>query len=752
MKTEKVLAGVAFVGLSALTAFANIASGGQAGEQQARTAFVEMHRSATGRTPPKGLATFTVEPSLSKTGNDAYAIRSTAAGIAFAGSNGRALQYAVYDFFKRRANCRYFWDGDIIPRVENLDLSGLDIREESRFRYRGFRYFAHRGLKRFQCEHWGFEDWKREIDWLVKSRQNIFFFRVGMDDLFQKAFPDACAYPDASMPLPSMGEGYDNRSLFWSLEYRGELRRRVLAYARSRGLMFPEDFGTMTHWYTRTPQDFLDNMKPDFLPQATKVYSEPTGLLWDVRQDKWMDAYWKLTEVSIREYGSPELLHTQGFSERRCYEDRAKNMQMKAEMNAKMIDKAASVYPDSPIIFSCWDFWHNWQAGEVRDYVKTLDPKRIVLLDFCLNAPDRGGDDSVLWNWDVKGRIPYMFGPFRAEPQNVIYEDYALLEKRLKPLKNDPMFVGFIDWTENAHPDSLKIRYQVDNSWKLREDGIEALVDDLCRDRYGEQASVLADVWKKIVPMAPKVHGEFGIWYWNYGQLLGFWLADPENRHNNDPTIWQGFGLDVFRDVPAVLRTLADVRWADEFVKRDVFDLARCAADRLTVEVLTEAVMSFFAWKDGRAEAAEVEAKFAKALPLVKGLEDLLQLHGDYSIAETLDHMEVIEHIRNPEFDKVLLDNASCWYCVSHQAENAKFYLTPAFEALVAQVKGILAKGDRSARLDSAPFLAARRRMLAMRLAAMRPCVPRTEENWRKTLSRLAEASDAAFGGWTSHL
>lgn len=704
--------------------------------------FTDLHRSVTGRTPVEGVAEFAIDPKISKTGNDAYAIQSTARGVAFTGSNERALQYAVYDFFRLRANCRYFWDGDILPRVGKLDFSGLDVKEEARFRYRGYRYFAHRGLRRFQCEHWGFEDWKREIDWLVKNRQNVFFFRVGNDDLFQKAFPDACAYPDASKPLPSQGEGYDNRSLFWSLEYRGNLRKRVLAYARSRGLAFPEDFGTVTHWYTRTPQDFLDNMKPDFLPQATKVYSEPTGLLWDVRQDKWMDAYWKLTEVAIRDYGSPEILHTQGFSERRCYESRADNMKLKAAMNAKMIGKAASVYPDAPIFFSCWDFWHNWKASEVREYAKTLDPKRIVLLDFCLNAADRGGGESVLWNWDVIGKVPYMIGPFRCEPQNVIYEDYALLERRLKLIEDDPMFVGFIDWTENAHPDALKLRHHVDNSWKLRRDGLDALIKDLCRDRYGEQAETLAGVWKKTVAFAPKVKGEFGIWTWNYGQALGFWLADPENKHNNRAENWRGFGLEPYRPVPDVLRTLAGVRWTDEFVKRDVMDLARCAGDRLTVEVLTEALGNYFRWKDGKSSAAEVEAKLRFVVPLVEHLERLLQLHSDYSVAETFDHMERIEHIRNPEFDKVLIDNASCWYCVSHQAENAKYFLTPAAKALVAQIRGCLARDDRAASLDSAPIQAIRRRMLATRLDAMRPTELRTEENGRAVLLSFARLAD----------
>ena len=704
--------------------------------------FTDLHRATTGRSPSPDVAEFRVDASVSKTGNDAYTIVSTGKGVCFTGLNERSVLYAVYDFFHRRANCRYFWDGDILPRVEKLDFSGLDVREESRFRYRGCRYFGHRGLTRFQCEHWGFEDWRREIDWLVKNRQNVFFFRVGMDDLFPKTFPEACSFPDASKPLQGQGEGYDNRSLFWSLEYRGALRRRVLAYARERGIAFPEDFGTMTHWYTRTPQDFLDNMKPDFLPQATKVYSEPSGLIWDIRQKKWLDAYWALTETSIREYGSPEILHTQGFSERSCYTDRAKNLAMKREMNQKMFDRAKSVYPASPVFLNTWDFWHQWTMEEARDYIKALDPKQVILLDFCLNAPDRGPRDSQFRNWDVIGKFPYMVGPFRTEPINMIHEDYELLAKRAEPVWDDPMCVGFLDWTENAHPDALQLKYHVENSWHPRRDGIETLIDELCCERYVAQRDLFAGLWKDVVRFAPKVAGtQEGdpLWTQCYAQSLRFVFAD-------DPKDWRGVGLDAFRIVPDVFRRLAEVRWTDEFAKRDSMDLARCSADRLLLEVITQAMTSYHAWKAGKASSAEVEQILAHVVPLARLMERLLQLHRDYSIAETLDHMESIEHIRNPEFDKVLIENANCWYCVSHQAECAKYFTTPAIEDAVRTIRGQIARNDRKGALKAERLEEFRAAMRAKRLESMRPLEPRTEENWRRTMLDLERAAAAVFG------
>ena len=183
-------------------------------------------------------------------GSDAYQIVSCRCGertiLFLAGGNLRSLFYAVYDYFEKVVGCHYFWDGDVIPRREELPIDGIDIAESPRFQYRGLRYFAHRGLKRFQAEQWDFEDWKQEFDWVLKKRLNFGMLRIGLDDLYQKAFPDVVPYPELDAHLPeSIRRSYDDHDQFWSLRYRGELRRKVLEYGRSRGLLQIEDCGTM---------------------------------------------------------------------------------------------------------------------------------------------------------------------------------------------------------------------------------------------------------------------------------------------------------------------------------------------------------------------------------------------------------------------------------------------------------------------------------------------------------------------------
>ena len=154
----------------------------------------------------------------------------------------------------------------------------------------------------------------------------MFMLRIGIDDLFQKAFPDTVEYPSAQGELPEVGEGYDARTLFWSLQYRGWLRRQVLNYAFERDLLHPEDCGTMTHWYSRTPVSFLEKTNPQFIPQISNVYNQPTGRVWDIREDENMDRYFQLTRTHVEQYGQPRLFHTIGLAERMCSADRDVNM------------------------------------------------------------------------------------------------------------------------------------------------------------------------------------------------------------------------------------------------------------------------------------------------------------------------------------------------------------------------------------------------------------------------------------------
>ena len=114
-----------------------------------RAEFAKYYREITGKDAPEGIVRFAIDPKVSKSGRDAYEIRSSAqmsgskvsppALVTITGFNLRSVWYGLYDLLERRGGCHWFWDGDVVPKRDSIDLSNLDVHEEAHFEYRAIR-------------------------------------------------------------------------------------------------------------------------------------------------------------------------------------------------------------------------------------------------------------------------------------------------------------------------------------------------------------------------------------------------------------------------------------------------------------------------------------------------------------------------------------------------------------------------------------------------------------------------------------
>ena len=711
--------------------------------------FAKYYKQITGKDAPAGAVRFAIDPKISKSGRDAYSIVSGNAAVAgrppyhgdeqcragsplpavtITGSNLRSVWYGLYDLLERRGGCHWFWDGDVVPKRNSIDLSNLDVHEEAHFEYRAIRYFAHRGLTRFQAEHWGPDDWKKEIDWLLKRRLNTFMLRIGQDDLFQRTFPDTCAYPDPAKPLPGTGVAHDDRTLFWSLQYRGKLRDNLQKYAFARGLMVPEDFGTMTHWYSRTPEDFLAKKKPEFIPLANKGpnYQVPNAQVWNIRDDKWVDEYWKMTKTAVETYGKgapePRLLHTIGLGERRCYKDKKKNFDMKILALDKFLAKAHTDYPDAKVLLAGWDFYSTWRPNEVKALLPRLDPTRDIIWDYEGDVAPLGHKNNFT-NWGLVGKFPYTYSMFLAYENALdVRANYPIIEERQKIVQNDPFCKGFILWPESSHTDPLALRYFTANAWSATPVPHGDVLDEFCASRYGANAELMKKAWKAALP-ASWLRG-WGSNYARYMVGLGFDAGAAPGTIKK----WSG----PVKEAEAVFGMLADAPWDDEFVRRDAIDIARMVLDRVIALRTMELCRDIAAWrKNGRGDGLVAQAE--KIVALNEKMADLLALHTDYSLWETYQRMDAIEKIRNPEFSKTLFENASCPYCRSHQYELARHWYAPHVRKMVERLAKAVAANDRTAKLSEGAE-EERRALKARPLESLRPTLPRTEANFRTVL------------------
>ncbi len=647
-------------------------------------------------------------------GSDDYAIRSECEGgrrlLVLHGGTSRALLYAVYDLFERRGGCGWFWDGDRIPHRETIDFDHLNVVESPRFQYRGLRYFAHRSLHRFQAEHWDFDDWKREIDWIVKKRLNFFMLRTGLDDLFQRAFPDAVPYPEEEGEEKGFLRSYDDRRNFEPLRARGELRRKVLQYAFERGLLHPEDTGTITHWYSRTPQSYLDVKKPKFLNQPSGNYREPTGKVWDIREDENLDAYFRLTATHIREYGSPRLFHTIGLAERDYSADLSENHRLKLYAYDRIVTRLRRDRPDASLWIGSWDFVNNWHdPALIRDLVSRLDPANTVLFDYTSDSQKEltipGGKKSLQPNdftqWDVVGRFPWIFGIFHAfesgsEPRG----NYRVIAERLPVAAADPFCKGVCFWPETSHTDTLMLEFFAANAWRPDRPEIRDFLPEFCCKRYAEgRRAVFESLWQTMLPVISAVYWRFDFFHADLSCriLTTPELIDltPERLEKNRERL-----AEVEPVLPEIRRTfelLAELDFdaLDEFEFRDAMDFGRTALHRLFLCRMTAFALRLEAWRDGSADAKELERESAALTELLELEARLLAAHEDYSLNASLDLLKRRDGY-NPAFEETLKGNAENDYCRTQIYELVRACYQPELAAYLDFVRRKIDGGDRA--------------------------------------------------------
>jgi hypothetical protein len=506
-------------------------------------------------------------------------------------------------------------------------------------------------------------------------------------------------------------------------------------YAFERGLMAPEDFGTMSHWYSRTPKTFLEKMNPPFLPQQGGSYGEPTDRVWDIRDKKWLNAYWKLTETSITNYGKPDLLHTIGIAERHCFTNRADNLKMKCDMLDLLVKNAAGHYPKSKVLFAGWDFYMSWQKDEVKQLVRTLDPNRILLWDYEADAYNR----TNFTEWDVIGKFPYTFGIFLCYESGLdIRANYKLIGERQKLAENDPMCKGYILWPESSHTDSMCLKYFTENSWRADRYDVDGMLSEFCRDRYGDQAAEFESIWRTVLPVSTNIVG----WGGNYGRFIFSALSD--SKVASDPETCKETCEGEFTGyecISPVFRALAKLDLSGEFARRDAFDLARTAGDRFVFAFARRLLREAHAITNGTG-SAELVMKDAELFKrLVTGMSDILELHTDYSLWESLERLNAVRPVENPDFGRVLFDNALNRYCASHHYEAARYVYEPIAYRFADWISAFAEKGgvvpyDYD---DSKPEYEA---AIKRPLESMKPTAERSAENIRAAFNAFAALAE----------
>lgn len=630
---------------------------------------------------------------ISGSGDEAYSIFSEGDTLVIEGGRKRALLYGVYDYFARFFGVSYYWDGDRYPREKkNLIYPTEKYTSSPAFELRGMRYFAHRGLTRFQAEMWGNDDWKKEIDYLVKRRFNMFMPRMGSEDVFQRAFPEICPYPENDGPIDSDRHGFDDRTSAWGLKYRGDLIRKIYDYAKERDLIIPVDCGTMTHWYSRTPKEYIDAVNPKTLVQSTSLYGDKCGLVWDIRDKKYLYDYFRLTDTVVRDSGQDMLFHTIGLAERLFSDDRQKNLELKTEVYREISAYLKENYPKAKLLIATWDFAMYWKPDEVKKLLESLDPEQCIIFDYTSESRD---DVNNFTSWGVTEKFPYVFGIFHAyEPNNDIRGDYERIEERKAHIFGDKACKGFVLWPELSHGDGFMIEYTAENAWKGNVTR-EEMLGVYCRHRY-EESEKMFSLYEKLYPVSRlfawgfcSEHPErdvFRNYYLNlspsdfgYSPVFGK-LNDFQKKRIEFYLPRYDEVKEIIPDILSDAAALYDS--ADAQCRRDLFDIIRTAVSRwLHFEVM-------------RLQTRQNDKALMEKIYSVLALfADLLDSSDDFSLVRSFERLKN-ERSVNPYFETTIKENTCTEYCLTDIAEIVRYYSLPAAGLTFDYLQGKISKDE----------------------------------------------------------
>lgn len=620
--------------------------------------------------------------------SDDYAIRSfECCGrriLTIVGAGIRSVWYGVYDYFEKYMNCRYFWDGDIIPEAEDLVFDEVNVLKKFRFQYRGQRYFAHRGLGRFQAEMWDIDEWKHEIDWMLKKKLNMFMLRIGLDDIFQRAFPDIVSYPDNNTHWDKDKHDYFDRTSAWSLQYRGELRKMILDYAFERGIMHCEDCGTMTHWYSQTPDEFLEKVKPKF--SVDRVGRLASDMAWDTSVPENLANYWKLTDTHIKDFGKAELFHTIGQAERINSNDHDENIEAKIKVFEETEKYIEEHYPDTKLLIASWDFWISFENEDVKKLLDRLNPEISIIFDYTSDAIRY----KNFTQWDIIGKFPYIFGIFHAYSRDSdIRGYYNLTEERLAIASKDSSCIGCVMWPETVHTDTFMTEYFAANAADPLALDVSGRLDKFCDDRYGVYSTPMKKLWHTFFPIvnlmswSMDASGQNPVEMFFLPHLIPQYMEDDTLIYESDFKLEEAYKLmpEAVQVVSMISDILSDVH-NDEFIKRDLFDILRTVCGRYIHSHLISYIREFKKWRDRK--DADIPAMMNHIITARKLLDELMLIlgnHDDFIAGKTLAALSKNRSI-NPYFEIAFKKNMSCNYHRSYVYESVKMLYIPELEAI----------------------------------------------------------------------
>ncbi|RKY04976.1 hypothetical protein DRP77_02310, partial [Candidatus Poribacteria bacterium] len=618
-------------------------------------------------------------------GLDGFVIKTAREGdksfLVLGGSRDRGTLYAVYHLLERFLHVGFFWDGDFVPERATISLPPIDLAERPRFRIRLSISGCGCAATYSYAGFWGFEEWKRELDWLVKNKFNTVLLTIG-GEVVRK--------------LAEERMGLGRRPITEADRGKMELAKRVFDYVRTLDLEAITPFPS-----TQVPEEFVKAHPEGRYFAAGWFIEKELGRPLprhihpaDPLYRRWVETYIRAwNEV----YGTWHLYYgCDPYSEAHfeTSDEERRRIQVSLPLGALKGIRAAD--PEGIWHLSGWPFVFDrrfWPEETLQEFLRNIPPGGAVIWDlWCDRHPvykqerakyfagrefilcflhQFGGDDGL--RGDMGGAI------------RIVKE--AARDERARNCVGFGLTMEVLHYTVHYYDLLAKL------AWSPDEVELPSYLDDLTLRRYGRE--VFGPMRKAVQALASTVYGPLGSSEARYQHRL----YPFESPH---PSLPPPQALAVLEGLEEFMRTALSLppnALGNRLLQNDLVDAFRQYVTEL-FNLHLNLLESAFA--SGDSEAFEREAGVLSLL--LDQLEKVLSARDDYRIEAVVERLS--RHPTNPSpealrrwiRDQGLTFAASIPNLIDYQSKDVyelvRFYYRPRAEAYVNLLRERMRRGE----------------------------------------------------------
>ena len=533
------------------------------------------------------------------------------------GSQDRGTLYAVYWFLEEVLGVGFFRDGERIPDMPTIEIGDLRIAERPYFRER------EDGLIAYSALFWGWEEWKRELDWKARRRANMTWpFHVG-GDIVDTILAEWGVLPN---PPPRQAEPTLHERL---LDYARKLGMRVPCNLPSGALpaaffeAFPDCRSLLLQWSEYAPYRQLHPADPLFrrlIVEYIRHYRE--------------------------RYGTDHLYIAEFTSESRILEGADNVQQARIDFARAMSEALREADPEGAWIASSWSFdlsaddpgnpWQaNWALQDVREYLDAITYPLVVWDTWAEEAAKYLLTDYFYgrrWGFGVL----HCFGG-----ETYLHGDIPGLVRRVRALVRDQRARKcdlFLALPENVDYNSIYFELCARLAWNPAAVDVDGFLLQYCRKRYGpSEGELLEPAWRLLLetvygPESGTVKLIMDPLYWFRPdlKLLHGWPEDDERAKS----LWE-----ARKSWPPKLQRAAEVFLSragmlapNDMAVRDLLDIVRqWIAERFNAALI--AARDAFL----RGDCSALDGAAARALSLLDDQARLLASWPPYRLDRQIE-------------------------------------------------------------------------------------------------------------------